>query len=65
MTLSPIQKTGDPARLVEATPAPEEGEKSVAPPSGPLVTRPLKPRGPVIAGGIIRFGLGGTRSDEP
>ena len=46
------------ARLIEARPAPENRTKSLTPPFRPLVAPPMKGRGPVIAGGIVRFDLG-------
>jgi hypothetical protein len=64
MTQSRIHQAAD-RTAVEITSARENGEKSVEHPFRPLVPHPLKPAGPVIAGGIIRFGLGRTESDEP
>ena len=58
MTESTIHKIDDSARLIEATPAAEKTKKSLKPPFRPLVVPPAKRRGPVIAGGIIRFDLG-------
>jgi len=58
MSESTIHKINDSARLIEPRPAPET--KSLMPPFRPLVVPPAKPRGPVIAGGIIRFDLGSS-----
>jgi hypothetical protein len=57
MTESTIYKTDDAARPIGATPAPEKRKKSLVPPFRPLVVPPVKRRGPVIAGGIIRLDL--------
>ena len=64
MTKSSIRSIDKSARLIEARTTAEKRENSFTPPFRPLVAPPMKRRGPIIAGGIIRFDLGGTRSDE-
>jgi hypothetical protein len=55
---STIYKVDDSARPTEAAPALEKVDKGFTPPFRPAGPRPVKRRGPIIAGGIIRFDLG-------
>jgi hypothetical protein len=62
MTKSLIGRIDSPAELKKFAPIPEDQVKrATPPPSRPVVPRPVKRRGPIIAGGIIRFDLGRTR----
>lgn len=58
MTEPTMYRIDDPASLTEAAPAPGKVKRGFTPPSRPVVPVPMKRRGPVIAGGIIRFDLG-------
>jgi hypothetical protein len=63
MTKSLIGKIDGPAGpKVEQIPEKLMKRATPPPPSRP-VRRPVERRGPIVAGGIIRFDLGRTRSD--
>jgi hypothetical protein len=58
MIESAIHKIDESAGVTEAAPGLEKVDKSFTPPFRPAGPRPVKRRGPIIAGGIIRFDLG-------
>ena len=61
-TASTTYEIDDSPGLTEAASTPEKVTEGSSSPGHP--TLPPKRRGPVIAGGIVRFDLGATRSDE-
>jgi hypothetical protein len=58
MTNSVIPKIDDSAGLREAAPMPEKMETGFTLSSRLFIPLPIERRGPIIAGGIIRFDLG-------
>jgi hypothetical protein len=50
--------TASVTREIGNSPRPKKVEEGFAPTSGTVVPPPMKRRGPIIAGGIIRFSLG-------
>jgi hypothetical protein len=64
MTESVIHEVEDWAGLREIGPMPEKVDEGFTPSSRPVVHLPMKRRGPIIAGGIIRFDVGARRSNE-
>ena len=65
MTKSLIHKIDGSAGPTKVAPIPESLVKPAtpSPASRPVVRRRVKRRGPIVAGGIIRFDLGPTRND--
>jgi hypothetical protein len=66
MSRSLIRKIEGAEGPKKVSPISENGVKRPThrPHSPPGVPRPAKRRGPIVAGGIIRFDLGRPRSDE-
>jgi hypothetical protein len=66
MSMSSILDTDRSVELKSVAPTSKGAQKGFPPPpaSRPVAGARVKSRGPIIAGGIIRMAIGGTRSDE-